>query len=125
MEALICGQAVTWADLQKPKDEILGTPFFHNVLHKLYRQIVERDLCFPEQAWKSVAKGSQDFILRLLQVRPGDRLTADQGLQHPWLRSAGKKDGSFGNEWSSPMMQESRGTPHSPHPLQHPHKVSD
>merc|ERR1711971_59203 len=24
-------------------------PFFHNVLHKLYRQIVERDLSFPEQ----------------------------------------------------------------------------
>lgn len=99
-------------------------PFFHNVLHKLYRQIVERDLSFPEQAWKSVAKGSQDFILRLLQVRPGDRLTAEQGLNHPWLRSAGKKDGSFGNEWSSgPMLQDARGTPHSPHPLQHAKKV--
>jgi calcium/calmodulin-dependent protein kinase I len=96
-------------------------PFFHNVLHKLYRQIVERDLSFPEQAWKSVAKGAQDFILRLLQVRPGDRLTCDQGAIHPWLRGASKKDGSFGNDW---VQQDSvRGTPHSPHPLQHPHKV--
>jgi len=102
-------------------------PFFHNVLHKLYRQIVERDLSFPEQAWKSVAKGSQDFILRLLQVRPGDRLTAEQSLNHPWLRGANKKEGSFGNDWtnnSSPMLaQDSRATPHSPHPLQHPRKV--
>ncbi len=36
-------------------------PFFHNVLHKLYRQIVERELSFPEQAWRSVAKGAQDM----------------------------------------------------------------
>lgn len=101
-------------------------PFFHNVLHKLYRQIVERDLSFPEQAWKSVAKGSQDFILRLLQVRPGDRLTAEQSVNHPWLRSASKKEGSFGNDWTNvgaPMMQDARGTPHSPHGLQHARKV--
>merc|ERR1719146_230118 len=74
-------------------------PFFHNVLHKLYRQIVERDLSFPDQAWANVAKGAQDFILRLLQVRPGDRLTAEQALNHPWLRSVGK-EGSFGSDWS-------------------------
>jgi len=99
-------------------------PFFHNVLHKLYRQIVERDLSFPEQAWKSVAKGSQDFILRLLQVRPGDRLTAEQGMNHPWLRGASKKDGSFDlNANGAPI--EPRSTPHAPHPLQHPHKVQD
>merc|ERR1719345_220074 len=84
-------------------------PFFHNVLHKLYRQIVERDLSFPEQAWRSVAKGAQDFILRLLQVRPGDRLTSEQGMNHPWLRAAGTKGGSFGSEWastSSPILPD-------------------
>jgi len=103
-------------------------PFFHNVLHKLYRQIVERDLSFPEQAWKSVAKGAQDFILRLLQVRPGDRLTADQAMNHPWLRGAGK-DGSFNNDWSgmqrpsSGNLQEARGAQHAPYGLQHPHNV--
>merc|ERR1719181_2022992 len=98
-------------------------PFFHNVLHKLYRQIVERDLSFPEPQWSKVSKGAQDFILRLLQIRAGDRLTAEQALNHPWLRSQ-KKDGSFGNEWSNaPSMQDAPGTPHSPHPLQHPRKV--
>jgi len=73
-------------------------PFFHQVLHKLYRQIVERDLSFPEQAWKSVSKGALDFILRLLQVRAGDRLTADQALSHPWLRGTrGASFSSFDN----------------------------
>lgn len=76
-------------------------PFFHNVLHKLYRQIVERDLSFPEQAWKSVAKGAQDFILRLLQVRPGDRLTAEQALNHPWLRGVNSPMNSFTSDYSS------------------------
>lgn len=97
-------------------------PFFHNVLHKLYRQIVERDLGFPEQAWKSVAKGAQDFILRLLQVRPGDRLTAEQALNHPWLRGS-SKGGSFGNDWAGMQRQDSRGSRDGPHPLQHPRQV--
>jgi calcium/calmodulin-dependent protein kinase I len=100
-------------------------PFFHNVLHKLYRQIVERDLSFPEQAWKSVAKGAQDFILRLLQVRPGDRLQADQGREHPWLRGAAMKEGTMLADWErtgagTRAPNSSRG---QPNPLQHPRKV--
>jgi len=71
-------------------------PFFHSVLHKLYRKIVERDLTFPEQAWKQVSKGGMDFVLRMLQVRPGDRPTSALGLLHPWLRISGTVDtGSF------------------------------
>lgn len=70
-------------------------PFFHTVLHKLYRQIVERDLQFPEAAWKNVSRGAQDFIFRLLQVRPGDRLTAEQALNHPWLRGTTSPMSSF------------------------------
>eukprot|EP00392_Amoebophrya_sp_AT5.2_P005078 g5087.t1 len=61
-------------------------PFFHSVLHKLYRQIVERDISFSGSNWSNVSSGAQDFILRLLQIRPGDRLTAETALNHPWLR---------------------------------------
>mmetsp|Transcript_23892 Transcript_23892/g.52686 ORF Transcript_23892/g.52686 Transcript_23892/m.52686 type:complete len:466 (-) Transcript_23892:88-1485(-) len=67
---------------------LAGTlPFFHTVLHKLYRQIVERDISFPEEQWGKVSKGAPDFVLRLLQGRPGDRLAAEQALNHPWLRT--------------------------------------
>lgn len=114
-------------------------PFFHNVLHKLYRQIVERDLSFPEAAWKNVSKGALDFILRLLQVRAGDRLTADQALSHPWLRSS--SSASFSSfDQSNPVsrtnshlnnynaqygdnLQRGSSQPHMPHPLEHAHKV--
>lgn len=60
-------------------------PFFDNVLHKLYRQIVERDLRFSEQPWKAVSKGAQDFIVRTLQVRPGERISAGDALSHMWI----------------------------------------
>lgn len=99
-------------------------PFFHNVLHKLYRQIVERDLSFPEQAWKSVSKGAQDFILRLLQVRPGDRLAAEQGLNHPWLRSAHSDTASFKSNYSDTYSRPTSGAVHKPYPLEHAHKVN-
>jgi len=101
-------------------------PFFHNVLHKLYRQIVERDMSFPEQAWKNVSKGALDFILRLLQVRAGDRLTAEQALSHPWLRGAttGSSFGSFENQQVTRI--DSHTTPNyygAPHALEHAHNV--
>jgi len=127
-------------------------PFFHNVLHKLYRQIVERDLNFPGQAWKNVSKGALDFILRLLQVRAGDRLTADKALHHPWLRgtNTGTSFNSASFENADAMMRSnshananyyhpygspsplSRGgsdlqrvsSQNQPHPLEHAHKVN-
>jgi len=98
-------------------------PFFHNVLHKLYRQIMERDLNFADDRWKSVSKGAQDFILRLLQVRAGDRLTAEQALNHPWLR------GTNSNSFIQPTAQNPGGSPmRSPggnrgNPLAHPTPV--
>jgi len=73
-------------------------PFFHQVLHKLYRQIVERDVGFPEEAWRNVSKGALDFILRLLQVRASDRLSAEQSLGHPWLRGQSSSS-SFGSNY--------------------------
>jgi len=102
-------------------------PFFHNVLHKLYRQIVERDMSFPEAAWKNVSKGALDFILRLLQVRAGDRLTAEQALSHPWLRGAtttGSSFGSFENQQVARIdSHSSRNQYGAPHALEHAHNV--
>lgn len=93
-------------------------PFYHKVLHKLYRLIVERDMTFPEQAWRNVSKSAQDFILRLLQVRAGERLTAEQALNHPWLRAQGSQKASFtvSNVVSDHGLRPA-------HPLAHAHKV--
>mmetsp|Transcript_69267 Transcript_69267/g.129341 ORF Transcript_69267/g.129341 Transcript_69267/m.129341 type:complete len:398 (+) Transcript_69267:61-1254(+) len=115
-------------------------PFFHNVLHKLYRQIVERDISFPEQAWRHVSKGALDFILRLLQVRPGDRLTSEQAVTHPWLRAAdgssfGSQDLTRTNSLKNWGVMAGLGGGETPqlqpnqtcvvHPLEHAHKVGN
>lgn len=63
-------------------------PFFNSVLHKLYRQIVERDIGFPDTPWRNVSKGGVDFVLRLLRVQPGERPTMDAALSHPWIAEA-------------------------------------
>mmetsp|Transcript_45123 Transcript_45123/g.98599 ORF Transcript_45123/g.98599 Transcript_45123/m.98599 type:complete len:390 (-) Transcript_45123:108-1277(-) len=97
-------------------------PFFHNVLHKLYRQIVERDLSFPEQAWKNVSKGALDFILRLLQVRAGDRLTGEQALAHPWLR--GGNPGSSFSSFETPSQLGRSGSHVNPGPLGSAHLLN-
>lgn len=124
-------------------------PFFHQVLHKLYRQIVERDVSFPEEAWKNVSKGALDFILRLLQVRAGDRLSAEQSLSHPWIRgqSSGSSFGGSFQEIANLVRSNSNSTQNSnparqttsasdltrvlskctsnAHPLEHARKVDD
>jgi serine/threonine protein kinase len=121
-------------------------PFFHQVLHKLYRQIVERDLSFPEEAWKNVSKGALDFILRLLQVKAAERLTADQALNHQWLRGQ-SSGGSFrdlatlgvprpsgnassgrqpaGASSSSDLQKVLSKSYTNAHPLEHAHKVNN
>jgi len=81
-------------------------PFFHSVLHKLYRMILERDLTFPDRPWRNVSSGAQDFVSRLLQVRAGDRLTAEQALNHPWLRKAGNS--SFGSSFGRNPSQNNQ-----------------
>lgn len=101
-------------------------PFFHNTLHKLYRKIVERDLAFPVESWKQVSKGGMDFVLRMLQVRPGDRPTSEAGLNHPWLRlTEGRADSSsfLTNSTSSTELQ-GFGSQQAMHPLEHAHKVN-
>lgn len=97
-------------------------PFFNSVLHKLYRQIVERDLSFPDHPWRNVSKGGVDFVLRMLQVQPGERPTAELALRHPWIAEAiggnrlPRATGSDAGSLSAivPPAQISRGAPRNP-----------
>merc|ERR1711964_494452 len=84
-------------------------PFFHTVLHKLYRAVVERDLAFPEAHWGHISAGATDFVMRLLQVRPGDRLTAEQALNHPWLRPSGSFNIQRERSWGASFVDRGLG----------------
>lgn len=47
------------------------------------------DLKFSPRYWRKFeSTGLQDFLVCCLRLRPEERLTAAQGLQHPWLQCA-------------------------------------
>lgn len=100
-------------------------PFYHEVLHKLYRQIVEREMNFSNQAWKSVSKGGMDFVLRMLQVRVGERMSADQALLHPWLRMTAPGGMSFSAVDEAQTAMASAGSWQQAFPMQHSLTPSD
>ena len=41
--------------------------------------------CLFGPQWRGISSAAQGFVHALLRVRPGDRPTAAQALQHPWL----------------------------------------
>jgi serine/threonine protein kinase len=38
-----------------------------------------------EKEWSSVSEEAKDFVKKLLVQNPKERMTAQQGLEHPWF----------------------------------------
>lgn len=51
----------------------------------LEKQILTGRKSFPAKFWKDISRNAVDFIDKLLQVIPENRMTADQALRHKWL----------------------------------------
>lgn len=41
---------------------------------------------FPDTAFNTVSSAAKDLIRRMLQIEPGNRITAAEILQHPWMK---------------------------------------
>jgi len=52
---------------------------------EIFDSVMEGTVSFPEN--RNVSLMAKDLILRLLDKDPSRRLTAEQALQHPWLKS--------------------------------------
>ncbi|KAL1515664.1 hypothetical protein AB1Y20_002281 [Prymnesium parvum] len=48
--------------------------------------IVKGHFCFDDDEWSNVSASARDLVQRLLVYDPRQRLTADQILDHPWIR---------------------------------------
>ena len=69
-------------------------PFYHENHAKLFRAIKECNYEFVSPYWDGVSDGAKDLIRKLLVVDPIKRLSAEQVLEHPWVRG---DDGAVGD----------------------------
>lgn len=63
------------------------TPFEHDSNIDEMHAIMNADYSFDDQYWHGVSAEAKDFINKLLTIDPPKRLTAQEALEHPWLKA--------------------------------------
>jgi len=63
-------------------------PFWGGSDAEIRQRILVGKWGFPEVQFAHVSSECKDLIQRLLTADPGQRLTAQQALQHPWIKNA-------------------------------------
>jgi len=66
-------------------------PFYSESVPEVFEQIMKAEYDYPEEYWDEISAEAKDFIDHLLVVDLSKRLTAEQSLNHPWLRQSSKK----------------------------------
>eukprot|EP01088_Endostelium_zonatum_P016125 TRINITY_DN422_c0_g1_i2.p1 TRINITY_DN422_c0_g1~~TRINITY_DN422_c0_g1_i2.p1 ORF type:complete len:307 (-),score=55.10 TRINITY_DN422_c0_g1_i2:863-1783(-) len=61
-------------------------PFISDSIAVLLEQISEAKVDYPPQYWSNISEAGINFVKRLLTEDPDKRMTADQALQHEWLK---------------------------------------
>jgi len=60
-------------------------PFDGDSDDEMEQNILNGTYSFPSEDWKGISPEAKDFIVRLLHVEPRKRMTAERGLNHPWI----------------------------------------
>jgi len=63
-------------------------PFYNDNVPLLFESIMKADFDYPSEYWDHISDDAIEFIDALLVVKPEERLTAKEALQHVWLSSA-------------------------------------
>jgi serine/threonine protein kinase len=64
-----------------------GYPPFHDDNQKaLFKKIKNAEYEFHEEYWSEVSDEAKDLIRHLLKINPVERYTAEEALNHPWVR---------------------------------------
>lgn len=65
---------------------LCGYPPFNGANNKEVYAAVQRGIYyFPTAEWQHISHAAKDFIIRLLQVDPRGRISAEEALRHPWI----------------------------------------
>jgi len=67
------------------------TPFHRPDDHKqsykvVFRRILDEEIDFNKDPWGNISDTAKDLCRKLLQKDPSKRLTANEALQHPWVK---------------------------------------
>ncbi len=62
------------------------TPFQASSLEQVLERVKAAEWAFHGRRWAMVSEGAKDLVARLLRRDPGARLSAQEALEHPWLR---------------------------------------
>ena len=52
----------------------------------IYERIIKCDYKFEDEFWETVSLSAKDFISKLLVADTTKRMTAKDGLEHPWVK---------------------------------------
>lgn len=66
---------------------LAGYPPFHdNSEPAMFQKIRKGDFNFDDPAWDDVSEDAKDLIRNLIVIDPSKRLSADEALQHRWIK---------------------------------------
>ncbi|ORY90454.1 kinase-like domain-containing protein [Syncephalastrum racemosum] len=68
------------------------TPFWGEDQTALFESIMSGKYEFDEEYWADISDSAKDMIDRLLTFDPAKRITAVEGLEHPWITGAQETD---------------------------------
>lgn len=66
-------------------------PFYDDNNQKLFAAIIAAKYSFPDPYWADVSKDAKELVSQLIVTDPHKRLTAEQVLLHPWMKSCSDK----------------------------------
>jgi serine/threonine protein kinase len=61
-------------------------PFYGETEKELIEANKAAKIDFSENEWNSVSKEARDLVLKMTAYDPGERLTAKDALEHPWIK---------------------------------------
>ena len=62
-------------------------PFWGKTKSQIFEAVKAADLRFPSEPWDRISESAKDLVRRMLCIRPSQRFTAQEVLDHCWMES--------------------------------------
>ncbi|CAA0831077.1 calcium-dependent protein kinase 29 [Striga hermonthica] len=65
-------------------------PFWAETEKGIFEEILAGHVDLQSAPWPTISDGAKDLIKKMLTIDPKKRITADEALEHPWLKEDGE-----------------------------------